>query len=193
MYYVNKIRFEDLLIVLKIYKKQGLSKETVLSYFSQAENCRQVNELYAELAPLNIHEAIQLSNAEQRMAALQIFSPEEIAKDLNAKVLDTQTIQKKQIRWDNSLTPYEHIFEDTYTLYEIKAEKLGLQNRHWWQFPNIYFVKCQCASTDRVYYLYVPPEVGKIQDAIEAIAWTMQINGTPISKAQYLNLMYSES
>lgn len=193
MFYTNGVRFEDLNIVLKIYKKQSKSLEEVLSFFSNPQNQFKVNELYPSLPPITIQDAIKLSNTEQRMTALRIFSPEEIAQSLNAKVLNEQTVHKKQIRWDKNLKPYEHSFEDTYTLYQISASEIGIEQRTWWISPDIYFVKCKCASSDRIYYIYVPKEAAEKQDALEAIAWTMQINGKPINKAQYLSLMYSET
>jgi hypothetical protein len=193
MFYTAGVSFDDLSIVLSVYKKQNRPLEEVLSFFSRESNRESVKELYPNSSPITIREAIQLPNAEQRMAILRLFAPEEIAEELQAKLLDSQTIRKTQIRWDKSLKPYKHTFEDTYSLYQIKAGELGIEERPWWKSPNVYFVKCKCATTDRLYYIYVPQDAAKNNDAIEAIAWTMQINGKPITKKQYLNLMYSEA
>ena len=193
MYYFDSIGFNDLNLVLKLYKKQERPLEEVLSFFSLAKNIKKVNKIYPDLEPIQVNEAIKIPNAEQRMVALRVFSPEEFVDKLGAKVLDTQTVNKKHIRWDDNLKPYEFTFEDTYTLYQVSAKKLGLQERSWWKSPDIFFVKCKCASTDKLYYIYVSPEAAEKKDALEAIAWTMQINGTPINKSQYLTLMYSET
>ena len=101
-----------------------------------------------------------------------------------------KTIYKKQIRWNADLKPYTHEFEDVYELYKVSSNLLGLEKRLW---QNVYFVKCKCASSDRMYYIYVHPEAAKNHDAIEAIAWTMRWNGIPLTKEQYLHLMYSET
>ncbi|MDJ1470391.1 hypothetical protein [Xanthocytophaga flava] len=190
--YTKGIAFEKLETVLKIYKKQARSQSEVLSLFSQDTHRKTIEDTYEKLVPLTIAEALLLSNAEQRMVALQCFGVEELVTKLNAKQLDAQTITKKQIRWDEHLKPYEHTYEDTYELYKIDAKSLGIE-RHFWREPAIYFVKCQCASTDRLYYLYVSEDIAQQQDAIAAIAWTMRFNGKPLTKQQYLNLMYSET
>jgi hypothetical protein len=193
MFYTSGVGFEELKTVLKIYKKQNRTLEEVLSFFSNPDNIEKVAKSYPAISPISIQEAIKLDNTEQRMIALKIFSHEEIIRDLNAKVLDKQTIKKKQTRWNKNFQPYEYTFEDTYILYEVKGEKMGVTLRSWMPPQNIYFVKCKCASTDRIYYLYVPKEAAANKDAIEAIAWTMQIEGTPITKKQYLTLLYSET
>jgi len=82
-------------------------------------------------------------------------------------------------------------YNDTYELYKISARELGLDE---WRFrqKGIYFVKCTCPSTNHNFYLYVPPEIGEKRDAIAAIAWTIQIDGVPITRQQYINLMYAD-
>ncbi|MGD1841073.1 MAG: hypothetical protein ACFB0B_09275 [Thermonemataceae bacterium] len=193
MFYTNGIGFESLETVLKVYKKQARPLEEVLAFFSQEDNRKQVQQVYETLPPITIKEALALGNTEQRMIVLRIFTPEEVAQDLPAEKIDSQTIKKKQIRWDENLKPYEYVYEDTYTLHKIAAKELGVKERSWWVSPDIFFVQCQCTSTDRMYYLYVPPEAAENGDAIEAIAWTMQIEGQPLTKQQYLNLMYTET
>ncbi|HTF81653.1 MAG TPA: hypothetical protein VL947_08005, partial [Cytophagales bacterium] len=136
-------------------------------------------------------EALALQNAEQRMIALTVFSPDEFISAVNAELLDMQSITKKNIRWDAQLQPYMHVYEDVYSLYKISAFELGLENIA--RTPSIYFVKCRCTSTDKIYYLYVPEAVAASRDAVEAIAWTYRFNGKPLTKSQYLHLIYSET
>lgn len=191
-YYVNRVRFKNLETVMSIYKQQGKSQEEVLSFFSQPENREIINKEYAQAAPIKVQDAIQLSNAEQRMVALRSFDIEQIVHELDATLLDSQTVEKTQVRWNKDLKPYTHEYSDTYALYKIEAKTLGI-DQWWWREPALYFVKCECPSTDRFYYLYVPEEAAKNNDAIEAIAWTMRFNDQPLSKQQYLNLMYAET
>jgi hypothetical protein len=193
-FYTQGVEFEDIKTVLRIYLKQGKSLEQVLSLFNQAENKELVAQMYPTLAPITVKEAISLANSEQRAAALKSFVIEEIISNLNATLEDKQVIKKSHIRWDENLKPYEHKFEDTYELYRIPSDMLGLESE--WGNPDtldVYFVKCNCTSTDRQYYLYIPQNVGVRKDAIAAIAWTMQFNGQHLTKQQYLNLMYSET
>lgn len=191
-YYVNRVKFEDIQIVMSIYKQQDRSQEEVLSFFSQPQNREVITSEYENTLPIKVKEAIKLANAEQRMVALRGFEPEQIANELEATLLDSQTIEKKQIRWNKDLKPYNHEYKDTYALYKIEAKTLGV-DQWWWREPAIYFVKCECPSTDRLYYLYVPQEAAQNNDAIEAIAWTMRFNDQPLTKQQYLNLMYTET
>lgn len=191
MYYFRKIKFEKLDVLLRLYKKQGRSLAHVLSLFTQEENRLFIQTRYEELSAMTVGEALALPNAEQRMIALTVFDPEEFISAINAELLDEQSISKKQIRWDEALKPYAHNYVDSYSLYKISAFELGLENIA--RTPSIYFVKCRCTSTDKIYYLYVPESVAESNDAIEAIAWTYRFDGKPLSKAQYLNLIYSET
>ena len=188
-YFADGVRFEELTMVLRIFKRQGLSKTQVLDLFSAPENLEEVNASYDSLLPISVKEAIALNNAEQRMVALRSIDLAEIKSEMQAELINSQTITKKQIRWDEQLKPYEREFKDTYELYKIPPKKIGIAT----SISGIYFVRCQCATTDRTYFLYVAPEVGEKKDAIEAIAWTMRIEGKPLNKKQYLSLLYSES
>jgi len=191
-FYTKGVRFDALDIVLRIYQKQGKSKTEVLSWFSLEDHRKLIEENYESIPPLTITEALRFKNTEQRMVALQCFTTEEVITSLNARQMDVQTITKTQIRWDGQLKPYQHTYKDTYELYKIDAKALGIE-RHFWREPAIYFVKCQCASSGRLYHLYVSEEIAQQHDAIAAIAWTMRFNGQPLTRQQYLNLMYSET
>ncbi|WP_448529154.1 hypothetical protein [Raineya sp.] len=197
MYFTQKVRFQNLEDVLKIYKRQQRPLAEVLSFFTSEANRKKVEELYPQVKPLTVQEALLFENNEQRMLAMRLFSPQEIVENMKAIIIDKQTIHKKQIRWDKHLKPYTYEFMDTYILYEIKGKLfVTAENNRRNSFidaRNVYVVQCKCTSTGRVYFLYVPDEIGQKGDALEAIAWTMQINGKPITKEQYLNLMYSET
>ena len=185
---VNGVEFSDLGETLRIDKAQGLSRADVLSYFSLEENRRAVLECYDGLEALSVREAVAFENTEQRMAALASFSPDTILRDLDARSLDRQTIRKRQMRWRGDLEPYEVEFEDTYELLTYRVSGSSP-----WDELDVFVVKCSCPSTDREYFLYVPGQVAKDEDAIAAVAWTMQLDGKPMTKQQYLELMFSET
>ncbi|NJL15454.1 MAG: hypothetical protein HC913_22230 [Microscillaceae bacterium] len=195
-FYTQKVKFDDLDTVLRLNKTKGLSLEAVLKNFFSEEIRQQIKESFAGLPPFTVAEALRLSNAEQRMAALGCFSPEAVAQqmaaELKAVLVDKKTVQKKQVRWDAQLKPYQYVFEDTYELYKISGEALNLPNA-WYERPDVYYVKCQCPSTKRIYYIYVPMEVGQQKDALAAIAWTMRFDNQALTKEQYLHLMYAET
>jgi hypothetical protein len=191
LYFFKKIKFEKLEVVLRLYKKMGKSRNDVLSLFSQDENRLFINVRYDDLPVMTVNDALALQNAEQRMIALTVFTPEEFIADINAELIDEQTIAKSHIRWDDQLKPYQRSFVDTYSLYKISAFELGLENIA--RTASVFFVKCKCTSTHKVYYLYVPEAVGNSADALAAIAWTYRFNGKPLTKEQYLNLIYTET
>jgi len=184
--WVNRVAFGDLRQALRLYKARGLDRETVLSYFSSEENRRVVLAEYVGLEPMTVREALAFENAEQRMAALASFSPEAVVMELNAETLDRQTLKKRQVRWDAQLRPSEVEYEDTYEL-------LAFEVLNRYGNTRLFVVKCACPSTGRVYFLYVPYAVAQQKDAVAAVAWTFQVEGRPLSKADYLNLMYAET
>lgn len=184
--WVNRVVFTDLRPALRLYKARGLGRETVLSYFSSDEHRRAVLAEYDALEAMSVREALALENAEQRMAALASFSPESITRELNAETLDRQTLKKRQVRWDPQLRPSAVEYEDSYELFAFEVP-----NRYG--STRFFVVKCCCPSTGRVYFLYVPYAVAKQKDAVAAVAWTMQVDGRPLSKAEYLSLMYAET
>ena len=187
-YRVNRVEFDDLEQVVRIFKARGLDQAGVLGLFSDESNRRYIIDAFDALPPFTVAEALRLVNAEQRMAALAAFEPEAIVTHMNAKSLDRQTLRKKRIRWDRDLSPRVVDYEDTYELltYRIK-DRIG------WDTLDVYVVKCTCPSTNRQYYLYVPEDVAKHQDAIAAVAWTMRFRGRPLTKQEYVDFMYSET
>lgn len=191
VYYFKKIKFEKLDVVLRLYKKMNKSLEEVLSQFSNSQNRNFILMNYDDISEMTVSDALALQNAEQRMIALTVFTPEEIVENINAELLDEQKIHKKQLRWKSDLTPYYYEYYDVYALYKISAFELGLENIA--RTPSIYFVKCSCTSTSKVYYLYVPEAVAAQNDAIVAIAWTFRFNNQPLSKEQYLHFIKSET
>ena len=194
-YYFRKIKFETLNQVLRLLKTENHSEEQVLSYFDDPLIKQQIKASYHTLMPVEIRDVLKWPNAEQRMIGMSIFAAEEIIVQLKAKLVDEQTIDKKQIRWNASLQPYEYTYKDTYALYAIEGSQLGVQSNrvNSTAVPTIYMVQCTCTSTGRTFYHYVPVHVGRSHDAIEAIAWTFTIGGQHLTKRQYLSYMYSET
>lgn len=191
-FFTSGVAFDSLETVLRIYRRRDLSVEQVLAYFSDETNQQFVKEHYEKLKPITAREALAFANAEQRMAAIRSIPPEEIMQEVNAELVDRQVIQKDQIRWDDNMKPYRHSFKDTYELYKIPTAAFGIRQTNWVK-PAIYAVKCNCTSTGRVFYLYVDENAGKAGDAVAAIAWTFRYNGVPLTREQYLNLLYSET
>ncbi len=191
-FYTSGVAFDDLHTVLRIYRRAGRTQEEALAFFTAEANREIVRQQYEKLAPITAKEALAFPNAEQRMAAMRVIPADELVQETGAILIDKQTVQKKQVRWTADLRPYEHSYSDTYALYCISTEKLGLATNRWTK-PAIYLVKCSCTTTGRVYYLYVHEDAARAKDAIAAIAWTYRYNGVPLTKEQYLNLIYTET
>jgi len=191
-FYVNRVRFEKRKTYARLLRAQGLALADALKLFHHPENRAYIEEHYENLSPYTVREALKLKNAEQRMAALTLLDMETVIREVGAVKLDKQVLEKKQIRWDENGEPYHHVFRDSYELFTMKIKKK--ETPGVWDFDtDVYFVKCVCPSTDRKYYLYVPPHVGEEKDALGAVAWTMRFNGNPLSKEEYVRFMYSET
>jgi hypothetical protein len=192
--YFRKIKFDSLEVVLRLFRKENRPLVEVLSYFDNPALRAQIESVWPALQPMHIREVLQLPNAEQRMIGMSVFPHEEIITGLDAVLVDEQTVHKQQVRWDAQLQPYVRQFDDTYSLYVIPARNLGAGTNQGGPFvPPVYVVKCKCASTDRIYYQYVPHWIGEGKDAIAAIAWTFRINEQHLTKEQYLHCLYSET
>lgn len=217
-YYHKGIQFDDLKTLLRVYKTAGISQELLLAeyiclnssepkYLAAVEEIMDIyNRMIEPYSPVEVFQKFT-SNAEQRMCLLSLFAPEDIAKSLESTIVDTQTITKKQTKTvigdrnnqndkidvdkllsdDVDLIEFE--YDDTYELHKSDKSALGTED-------DVYFVKCNDTSTDKVYYLFVDPNASSEvkKDAIAAIASTMRReDGSPLSKKDYLELLESET
>lgn len=101
-------------------------------------------------------ELLSIQNQEQKSAAMREIGFDKVIKELGnrARCID---IGRKRIKQNGEWVTLEN------ELYEIS----GL-----FRF-NMKTVKCRCTSTDRVFYIDVPPEM---QNANEAMAWTLDMS-----------------
>lgn len=191
--YFRKVQFDNLDVVLKMFRREQRSLSEVLSFFETPAILDDIRSRYESLPDLTMQEALQQANATQRMLVMSMIDPGKLIEELNAKLLDRQVCKKTQTRWNEDLQPYTRVFDDVYELYRIAPEKLGIATRNGGALPMVYVVKCKCASTDRIYYQYVPNTIGQLNDAVAAIAWTFKLKDTHLSKQQYLDYLYSET
>lgn len=150
-----------------------------------------VKEMWENITPVTVQEALAISNTEIRRTYFTCISVNKLFKELNPTLRDKQVIKKKRTRWDDKNTQYEYEFEDIYELYEIEGEKLfGPASSRWNKPDPVFAVRCWCTTTNREYWLYVTAESatgqrwlqldrkGEKYDAISAIAWTIMIDIT---------------
>lgn len=165
-------------------------KKDVITHPSLEDFGKFVAELWLDIQPVTVQEALTLSNTEMRRLYFNCIGVQKLFQTLEPKLLDRQVIKKKRTRWDENNDPRVHEFEDLYELYEIDGEKLFGQTRWGGAAGNtVYAVRCWCTTTNREYWLYVPPVAaignrwsrGAAEDnpdAIRAIAWTIRIDIT---------------
>jgi hypothetical protein len=189
-YTVNGREGYDLTTALRLWKTKyeqdfrDFEKE-VTNHESLNDFRDFVKEMWDDITPVTVEEALQQSNAEDRRTYFDAIGVEKLFKQLNPTLKDKQVIKKKRMRWDDNNDPYEYRFEDVYELYEMEGTKLYETDR-WGNPPNpVFAVRCWCTTTNREYWLYVPREAAtgerwkvsnEVYDAIRAIAWTIRID-----------------
>lgn len=215
-FYHKGIQFPDLKTLLRVYKTAGITEELLFAEYICLNSSepkylaaeKEIKKVYEDTEPYTPKEVFKkFSNQEQKMCVLSLFAPEDVAKNLESTLIDTQTISKKQTRTvitdrddqndkrnldkllidDVDLVDYE--YDDTYELHCSDKTILGTEN-------DVFFVKCNDTSTDKVYYLFVDPEAADDvkTDAIAAIASTMRKDdGSVLTKKEYLKLLKSET
>lgn len=126
-----------------------------------------VRQVWDEVQELTFLDCLSETNTEKRRVLFSAYGPENILKDGDAVIEDTQTITKTNKKFVNGKEE-EYTFKDTYTLYSIKNKQIleSLSNKE------LKIVKCSCTTTGKDHYLFVDP---KSNDAIEAIASTIRV------------------
>lgn len=164
------------------------------------EDCpmKELEDIWEDIIPMTFKEiATELRNTEQRRVAMGCLGLERLVKEVKPKLLDKKTL-KKQTTWVNEKGELKtKKFNDTYELYEVKGEVWGENaESRWSRTPqSVHYVKCKDTSTDREYFIWVDAQdvyrtndereqrwysssedYGKMINAIQAIAWTIQTN-----------------
>lgn len=188
-----------------------------------------LEEHWDSIETLTFKECISEGNQEKRRALFSCVGPEKIFTAGKPELLDRQEVRKTRARWDDDDKEYVSEFEDVYELYKIDGESIGFEGKWGHRWQDIYAVRCWCTTTNREYWIMLPPgDVTKWggelkMDALDAIASTIRIRETepkriyrhgdvilvelwgdhrderlysepkPLTKNQYLTLMYSET
>jgi hypothetical protein len=148
----------------------------------------QLNDIWDDIIPLTFKEISQFQNLEQRRIGISLLGIDEIIRDVNPKLISSETI-KKTTTWINENGDLvEHKFDDTYELYEVEGTYFSAGLGSYRTMDNSYYVKCKDTSTDREYMIWVdlisvhsanggiPLKWGDKPkpNAIQCIAWTIQ-------------------
>ena len=213
-YYVNGITVPSIEDYLKIRKLDPeFTLDDLLRIFSKPDNPDatqpdELKKLWETLDAFTPKEFVAKfhSNSEVLMTCFQIAGPEAALKGLNSKMIDEETITKKQKRTklkaefggsEHNQKPRltvgqkltKEMFEeevvaykDTYKLHKIDKSELKTRK-------DIYVIECNCTSTDRKFFLFADSEHKQCQKAISAIAWTMRKpDGTPLTREEYMQI-----
>jgi hypothetical protein len=149
----------------------------------------ELSDIWNDIKPLSFGEIAQLSNLEQRRIAINYLGIDRLVKEINPTLIDSQTLEKTTT-WVNEKGVMETIkFSDTYELYEVTQESLGIEvSRFTQRQNNQYYIKCKDTSTDREYLIWVDlravhrtnggnewdfDRIIEEVNAIQCIAWTI--------------------
>ncbi len=137
-------------------------------YWSEAiDLCRDIE---ANEPPITASEVLALDNAEQRGKAMMLFGFADLLEQLPHRVIDKREITKNNKRWNEDGTFYYDPFIDKYELIEVD---LSFPSRRGDQTNiTVKGVRCNCTTTSREYFLFVPDET---KTAIEGICSTFQV------------------
>ena len=111
---------------------------------------------------------------------------ESLFRLLEPKLLDKKSFTYTNTSWDDDMEDFSCVRQtDNYELYQIEGSKFFTEKEleeNKWHYSvkreTVYAVRCWCTTTGREYWIYVPAYIGEKKDALEAIAWTVQLNIT---------------
>jgi hypothetical protein len=156
----------------------------------------ELMDIWDSIQPMSFEEIIKtFTSIEHRRIAINCLGIERLVQQVNPELLNSQTIEKTTtwVREHGQLIVKS--FTDTYELYQVSGETLGLTDtrRSWMNNNYFHYVKCKDTSTDREYLIWVDDEsvyrtnnnpdwtsssenYGRMINAIQAVAWTIQTN-----------------
>lgn len=134
---------------------------------------------------ITVQEAFAEKNIEIRRLYFKAIGVIELFKELEPTLIDKKVLEKEGVSWLENGTEVPTKMRDEYELYSIHGEKLFPEETSSWRVANatIYAVRCWCSTTGREYWIYVPSYIGRNHNALEAIAWTVQLT---ITEPEYI-------
>jgi hypothetical protein len=184
-YYIENIKVDEN-TALKYWKKVNKTVdsffETVISNNAHPEMLefgQYVSDKWDSIPDVTVQEAFEEKNIEVRRLFFRAIGVAEMFKELEPVLIDKQVLEKEGVSWID-LAEIPVTMRDEYELYEIQGSKLFPEEKNEWRVGNatVYAVRCWCSTTGREYWIYVPKWVGDKKDALEAIAWTVQLDIT---------------
>lgn len=173
---------------LKILKAKWKTCEAFekAGYISK-EALKLIKSEWDDAPNVTVLEALSIPNMEARRVCFRYVGIDTIFKELDPQLVDNQVIKKAtKVNEKGELES----FEDTYQLYKVMGQKLREGTTDTMrQIADFYILRCYCTSTGREYLIYIrdiwnrqlrwgasnEAGVGEKPDAIEAVAWTIQV------------------
>jgi hypothetical protein len=159
-------------------------KRRVITHASLHDFGKMVEEAWDSIEPLDTQTAFQEKNLERRRVFFRCIGVRALFRNLQPLLLDRQVLKLQNNRWDEENQHYVDAIEDVYELYKIDGKHIlppeDGSRLHTWrrEQSTVFAVRCWCTTTKREYWIYVPRNVAEKNDALEAIAWTVQLNIT---------------
>lgn len=172
---------------LKIWKKTYKSFPEFHSAIIVPARHAQMDELgdymlqmWDSIEDITATEAFALKNVEIRRLYFKAIGVAEMFSELEPELIHKTILDKQGLSWDEKDKEMSTPITDMYELYKIQGSKLFPEESSSWRQENatVYAVRCWCSTTKREYWIYVPKYIGEKGDALEAIAWTVQLNIT---------------
>lgn len=226
-FYVENVKVDEnnaLMYWKKFYKTYTAFHDAVIgkkTHPEMQELADLVSKAWQSIPDLTIKMAFSEKNIEVRRLFFKAIGVTEMFRELKPDLVNKQTLTKDGISWLTNGTEVSSSISDDYELYKIAGDRLFPEETASWrqERASIYAVRCWCSTTKREYWIYVPNEIGRLADALEAIAWTVQLTITNpeyiyrqgdvilakhsfasqpcapyhLNKTQYINLLKAES
>ena len=184
-YYIENIKVDEnraLQYWKKVNKTVDAFFDTVITNNAHPEMLefgKYVSDKWDSIPDITVQEAFEEKNIEVRRLFFRAIGVAEMFKELEPALIDKQVLEKEGVSWVDNIE-VSVAMRDEYELYEIQGHKLFPEETGSWRVANatVYAVRCWCSTTGREYWIYVPKWVGDKKDALEAIAWTVQLDIT---------------
>lgn len=174
------ISYNDALTLWKtMYKDFNTFMTNVIRFESMKDFGDHCASVWKDIKVATAQDGFAQENLEVRRLYFKAIGIEKMFQELDPELVNEETIVFNNAVWNESDNSMDvKIIHDKYELYKIKGDKLFPEEKSDWRRANadIYAVRCWCTTTGREYWIYVPRFVGERKDAIEAIAWTFQLN-----------------
>lgn len=132
-----------------------------------------IREFWNNIEELTFKECVLEKNNEKKRVLFSAFGPENILKSIKSELVDDQTITKDNYKVNELGKIEKYVLKDNYKLHKFKTSELGIQiNRFSSKEEFLSIVECNCTTTGRKYFLFVP---NNYKDSIEAISSTIRI------------------